>query len=66
MEDGSALPMDRRHKAGIDWNLYRDDVISLYVKQNKTLEETCDYLEKKHGVRPTYVLLRPETLSTHH
>jgi len=50
----ASAAMERRQKTGVDWDKYRDEVISLYVTQNKTMEETCDHLGRVHGIRPTY------------
>ena len=41
---------------GVDWEPYREEIISLYVKQNQTAEATVKYLEERHGLRVTYVL----------
>ncbi|KEZ43254.1 Uncharacterized protein SAPIO_CDS4950 [Scedosporium apiospermum] len=38
---------------GVDWEPYREEIISRYVKQNQTAEATVKYLEERHGLRVT-------------
>jgi hypothetical protein len=35
----------------VDWALYEEDVIRLYVNENKTVNETLEFLHENYGVR---------------
>jgi hypothetical protein len=37
----------------VDWKLYKDEVIRLYVDESKTIEETLQYLQEKLGLQVT-------------
>ncbi|RDW57745.1 hypothetical protein BP5796_12546 [Coleophoma crateriformis] len=40
----------------IDWLLYEEDVIRLYVDNNKTMHETIKYLQEKRGIKVRQVV----------
>ncbi|RDW58768.1 hypothetical protein BP6252_13244 [Coleophoma cylindrospora] len=40
----------------IDWPLYEEDVIRIYVDNNKTINETIKYLQEKRGIKVRQVV----------
>lgn len=47
--------MSNNSKPSIDWDPYIQDVISIYITQDKTAEETILHLREKHGIEATWV-----------
>lgn len=37
------------------WNAYKDEIRQLYILEDKTLKETMDMIEQKHGFKARYV-----------
>ncbi|KAI9172744.1 Ankyrin repeat domain-containing protein [Paramyrothecium foliicola] len=46
--------MAQKRAYGVQWDAYQDEIIDFYVKQNKTAEDTLQYLREKHGLHVTY------------
>lgn len=46
--------MARKRAYGVNWDPYREEIISLYVKQKKTAKATIQYLQERHGLQVTY------------
>ncbi|KAH8129300.1 ankyrin repeat-containing domain protein [Trichoderma asperelloides] len=45
--------MSSNSEPSINWDPYTQDIVSLYIKQNKTAEETIQYLRENHGLQAT-------------
>ncbi|PTB35303.1 hypothetical protein M441DRAFT_153683 [Trichoderma asperellum CBS 433.97] len=45
--------MSSNSEPNINWDPYIQDIVSLYIKQNKTAEETIQYLRENHGLQAT-------------
>lgn len=48
--------MSQKRAYGVNWEPYRNEIIDLYVRQNKTARATVQHLEERHGLQVTYVL----------
>lgn len=47
--------MSKNSEPNINWDPYVQDIISVYITQNKTAEETVRYLRENHGLQVTLV-----------
>ncbi|KAK1240059.1 hypothetical protein MKX08_007501 [Trichoderma sp. CBMAI-0020] len=45
--------MSNNSEPNINWDPYIQDITSVYITQNKTAEETIQYLRKNHGLQVT-------------
>lgn len=47
--------MSNEPKASINWDPYIQDVMSVYITQNKSAKETIQYLRENHGLEAPWV-----------
>ncbi|SCO30910.1 uncharacterized protein FFMR_02111 [Fusarium fujikuroi] len=56
--------MPNKPESNINWDLYIQDVNSVYITQNKTAEETIQFLREKHNLelrlRPVLIRVEPK------
>ncbi len=43
--------MSQKRGYGVNWEPYFDEIISLYVTQDKTAEEMVEHLQKTHSLQ---------------
>ncbi|VZH95299.1 unnamed protein product [Fusarium fujikuroi] len=56
--------MPNKPESNINWDLYIQDVNSVYITQNKTAEETIQFLREKHNLELSHSMSPPSNLST--
>lgn len=60
--------MSNNSEPNINWDPYVQDIISVYITQNKTAEETIRYLRENHGLQVTlveYMYISPQLYHGH-